>query len=56
MALLFCWNNSNKSLKNEIENIIINISVEALNENKNRLARMNTFEFKKHLFFLRRQS
>ena len=47
---------SDKNLKNEVENIIINIPIEALDENKNRLARMNTFEFKQHLLSLRRQS
>lgn len=46
---------SDKSLKNEVESIIINIPIEALNENKNRLARMNTFEFKQHLLFLRKK-
>ena len=46
---------SDKNLKNEIENIIINIPIEVLNTNKNTLARMNTFEFKQHLLFLRRK-
>ena len=46
---------SDKNLKNEVENIIINIPIEVLNTNKNTLARMNTFEFKQHLLFLRRK-
>lgn len=46
---------SNQALKNEIENIIINIPIEILNTNKNQLARMNTFEFKQHLISLRRK-
>lgn len=46
---------SNQHLKSEIENIIINIPIEILNTNKNILARMNTFEFKQHLFSLRRK-
>lgn len=46
---------SDKNLKNEIENIIINIPIEVLNTNKNTLARMNTFEFKQHLLCLRRK-
>ena len=46
---------SDKNLKNEIENIIIDIPIEVLNTNKNTLARMNTFEFKQHLLFLRRK-
>ena len=46
---------SDKNLKNEIENIIINIPIEILNTNKNTLARMNTFEFKQHLLCLRRK-
>ena len=46
---------SDKNLKNEVENIIINIPIEVLNTNKNTLARMNTFEFKQHLLFLRKK-
>lgn len=46
---------SNQELKNEIENIIINIPIEILKANKNQLARMNTFEFKQHLLALRRK-
>ena len=46
---------SDKSLKSEVESIIINIPIEVLNTNKNTLARMNTFEFKQHLLFLRRK-
>lgn len=46
---------SDKSLKNEVESIITNIPIEILNTNKNTLARMNTFEFKQHLLFLRRK-
>lgn len=43
----------NKPLKTEIENIISTISIDILNQNKMLLARMNTFEFKKHLLSLR---
>ena len=46
---------SDKSLKNEVESIITSIPIEILNTNKNTLARMNTFEFKQHLLFLRRK-
>lgn len=46
---------SNQSLKNEIENIIINIPIEVLNTNKSTLARMNTFEFKQYLLSLKRK-
>ena len=46
---------SDKNLKNEIESIIVNIPIEVLNTNKNTLARMNTFEFKQHLLYLRKK-
>lgn len=46
---------SDQHLKNEIENIIINIPIEVLNTNKSTLARMNTFEFKQHLLYLKRK-
>ena len=51
----FAGINSDKSLKSEVESIIINIPIEVLNTNKNTLARMNTFEFKQHLLFLRKK-
>ena len=46
---------SNQSLKDEVESIITNIPIEVLNTNKTTLARMNTFEFKQHLLYLRRK-
>lgn len=46
---------SNQQLKNEVENIIINIPIEVLTANKNTLARMNIFEFKQYLISLRRK-
>lgn len=47
---------SDKNLKSEIENIIIDIPIELLNTNKNKLSRLNVFEFKQHLFSLRKVS
>lgn len=46
---------SNQNLKDEVESIITNIPIEVLNTNKTTLARMNTFEFKQHLLYLRRK-
>lgn len=46
---------SNQDLKNDIENIIVNIPIEILKANKNQLARMNIFEFKQRLLSLRRK-
>lgn len=46
---------SDQHLKNEIENIIINIPFEVLQANKSTLAKMNIFEFKQHLFSLKKK-
>lgn len=46
---------SNQVLKEEIENIIIDIPIDILTKNKSKLGTMGTYEFKQYLFSLRRQ-
>ncbi len=45
---------TDQNLKNEVENIIKDITIEVLNINKSLLAKMNIFEFKQHLYTLRK--
>lgn len=45
-----------KELKEEIERIIIDISLETLNKNKSKLSKMNLYEFKQHLYSLKKLS
>lgn len=47
---------TNKILKEEIENIIKDISFEELEKNKSKLSMLSTFEFKKYLFELKRKN
>lgn len=43
-------------LKGEVEKLIIDIPLETLNKNKSKLGMMNGFEFKQHLYILKKQS
>lgn len=43
-----------KELKEEIEKIIVDISLETLNKNKSKLSKMNLYEFKQHLYSLKK--
>lgn len=45
-----------KELKEEIERIIIDISLETLNKNKSKLSKMNLYEFKQYLYSLKKLS
>lgn len=45
---------SDKELRAEVEKIIIDIPLETLKQNKNKLGKMTVFEFKSHLASLRR--
>lgn len=45
-----------KELKEEIERIIVDISLETLNKNKSKLSKMNLYEFKQHLYSLKKIS
>lgn len=45
---------SNQALKEEVEKIIIDIPLEILNKNKSKLGMMNGFEFKQHLYTLKK--
>lgn len=45
-----------KELKEEIERIIVDISLENLNKNKSKLSKMNLYEFKQHLYSLKKLS
>lgn len=45
---------TDKSLRTDIESIIIDISLDVLAKNKRKLAMMSTFEFKQHLLLLKR--
>ena len=44
---------SDKELRAEVEKLIIPISIETLNKNKSKLAKMTIFEFKSHLASLK---
>lgn len=45
-----------KELKEEIERIIVDISLENLNKNKSKLSKMNLYEFKQYLYSLKKIS
>lgn len=45
-----------KELKEEIERIIVDISLENLNKNKSKLSKMNLYEFKQYLYSLKKLS
>lgn len=47
---------NNQNLKEEVEKIIIDIPIDILNKNKSKLGMMNGFEFKQHLYILKKQS
>lgn len=45
-----------KDLKKEVEKIIFNISLKELDKNKSKLSKMNPYEFKQYLYYLKKIS